>query len=86
MEPSIALTIFSGAAISSGLMMALYFILVRKENKWGDVTVGLLFLALVMRLSKSLFSYVFQGSSMIGISFGLLGSVLMGPLLFLYFK
>lgn len=86
MEPSTALTIFSGAAISSGLMMALYFILVRKENKWGDMTVGFLFLALVMRLSKSLFSYVFHGSSMMGISFGLLGSILMGPLLFLYFK
>nr|WP_293301911.1 AraC family transcriptional regulator [Allomuricauda sp.] len=85
MEPSVALTIFSGAAISSGLMMVLYFLLVRNENKWGDLAVGLLFLALVMRLSKSLFSYVFHGSSVVGISFGLLGSVLMGPLLFLYF-
>ncbi len=66
--------------------MVTYFIWIRKEHKLLDTTLGLLFFAIGLRISKSIFYYVFWGISAIGVAFGFLGFASIGPLLLLYFK
>lgn len=86
MNTNVALTMFSGIAISSCLFMSIYFLFFKKENKFLDTTIGLLFLAVAIRVSKSLFSYLFNGMSLTTISIVLLVYTMIAPLLFFHFK
>ncbi|MCL6274549.1 AraC family transcriptional regulator [Muricauda sp. 2012CJ35-5] len=84
--PLVLLTIFTGIAIACGLFLIGYVFLIRKDNQTSDILLGLLFIAVVLRLSKSLFAFVFSVNSLTGISFGLLGAMTIAPLLLLYFE
>lgn len=86
MNATAALTMFSGIAVSSCFFMSIYFLFVRKENRFLDTTIGLLFIAVAIRISKSLFSYLFNGMSLTEISIGLLVYTTIAPLLLLHFK
>lgn len=86
MNTNVALTMFSGIALSSCLFMSIYFLFVKKENRFLDTTVGLLFIAVAIRISKSLFSYLFSGMSLTTISIVLLAYTMIAPLLLFHFK
>lgn len=66
--------------------MITYFLFIKKENRLIDLSLGLLFLAITFRISKSVFYYVFSGISTLGVGIGFFGFALIGPLLLLYFK
>ncbi|OUR97617.1 hypothetical protein A9Q86_15490 [Flavobacteriales bacterium 33_180_T64] len=66
--------------------MITYFIIIKQEHKLIDLSLGLLFLAIALRILKSVFYYVFDGVSAIGVAFGFLGFAAIGPLLYFYFK
>ena len=86
MEQSLSLTIFSSIAAVNCLFMTTYFIVIRKEHKIRDMSLGLLFLAIAIRISKSILSYALVDISYLGMALGLLGIAVMGPLILLYFK
>lgn len=86
MTVSIALIIFSSVGIISCLYMITYFLFIKKENKLLDLSLGLLFLAITLRVSKSVFYYVFSGISTLGVGIGFFGFASIGPLLYFYFK
>ena len=86
MDQSISLTIFSSVAVVSCLFMMTYFIVIRKENKVRDLSLGLLFFAIAIRIAKSIFTYSLINISYFGMAFGLLGIAVMGPLILLYFR
>ena len=66
--------------------MITYFLFIKKENILLDLSLGLLFLAITLRVSKSVFYYVFSGISTLGVGIGFLGFASIGPLLYFYFK
>jgi len=86
MTLSIALIIFTSIALVASIFMVTYFLMVKKENKKIDISLGLLFLAITLRISKSVFYYVFPDLSFIGVGLGFLGFASIGPLLYFYFK
>ena len=86
MTVSIALIIFSSVGLISCLYMITYFLFIKKENKLLDLSLGLLFLAITLRVSKSVFYYVFSGISTLGVGIGFFGFASIGPLLYFYFK
>jgi AraC-like DNA-binding protein len=66
--------------------MITYFVVIKQEHRITDITLGFLFLAITLRLLKSVFYYVFDGVSALGVAFGFLGFASIGPLLYFYFK
>lgn len=86
MTITIALIIFSSIGLISCLYMITYFLFIKKENRLLDLSLGLLFLAITLRVSKSVFYYVFSGVSTLGVGIGFLGFAAIGPLLYFYFK
>lgn len=68
------------------MFMITYFLFIKKENKFIDLSLGLLFLAINLRISKSVVYYVFSEISTLGVGIGFLGFASIGPLLFFYFK
>ncbi|MGG5486514.1 helix-turn-helix domain-containing protein [Meridianimaribacter flavus] len=84
MDTSIALIVFSSIAVTSCVFLASYFLFIRKESKLQDLTLGLLFIAIALRILKSIFYYVLPEISPIGTALGFLGFALIGPLTFTY--
>ncbi len=82
----IALTIFSSISVATCIFLILYFLFIRKENPFHDTVLGLLFLAIAIRISKSIIYYVFSGIDTIGVALGFLGFSSIGPLFLLYFN
>jgi len=66
--------------------MVTYFLLIKNEHRLKDLSLGLLFLAIAFRISKSVIYYVFSEISNFGIGVGVLGFASIGPLLYFYFK
>ena len=86
MNISIALIILSSISITICLFMVTYFLFIRNENKLQDLSLGFLLLAITLRISKSIFYYIFPDLSATGVAFGFLGFASMGPLLLFYFR
>ncbi len=82
----IALTIFSSISVATCLFLILYVLFIRKENSFHDIILSLFFLAIALRISKSILYYIFSGIDTIGVALGFLGFSSIGPLLLLYFK
>ncbi|MEP5612280.1 MAG: AraC family transcriptional regulator [Cyclobacteriaceae bacterium] len=83
MEIFVLLALFSGIAVSACLFIAGYFFLVNNERLIQRV-LGLLFLAIALRIGKSVFYYLIPDMSLLGISLGFLGLSTIGPWLWLY--
>lgn len=66
--------------------MITYFLFIKKENRLTNRILGLLFLAITFRISKSVVYYVFSEISTLGVGIGFLGFASIGPLLLFYFK
>lgn len=86
MNTSIILIVFSSISVTSCFLLASYFLFIRKENKQHDLTLGLLFVAIALRITKSIFYYILTGISSFGTGAGFFGFALIGPLAFTYFS
>lgn len=86
MTTAIALIIFSSIALVTCMFLVTYFLFIKKEHKLIDLSLGLLFFAIALRISKSIFYYVFLEISTEGVGLGFLGFASIGPLLYFYFK
>lgn len=83
MEIFILLALFSGVAVAACAFIAGYFFFVNNERLIQRI-LGFLFLAIALRVGKSVFYYLIPDMSLLGISMGFLGLSTIGPLLWLY--
>ncbi|WP_298902944.1 helix-turn-helix transcriptional regulator [uncultured Psychroserpens sp.] len=86
MNSAIVLIMFSGVAVTSCGFLASYFLFIKNEHKVKDVTLGLLFIAIALRISKSIFYYALPEISAIGVGIGFFGFACIGPLALVYFS
>lgn len=86
MNTSIALIVFSSIAVTSCGFLASYFLFIKNEDKLKDYTLGLLFIAIALRIAKSIFYYALPEISSLGVATGFLGFACIGPLTLMYFN
>lgn len=86
MSISIALIIFSSISVTSCGFLASYFLFIKKEHKLKDLTLGFLFIAIALRIAKSIFYYTLPEISTLGIALGFFGFACIGPLALTYFS
>ncbi|MEP1093634.1 MAG: AraC family transcriptional regulator [Cyclobacteriaceae bacterium] len=77
------LALFSGIAVSACIFIAVYFFFINNERLIQRI-LGFLFLAIALRIGKSVFYYLIPDMSLLGISVGFVGLSSIGPLLWLY--
>lgn len=85
MDLLLILSFLSGIAIPGGLLLAIYFYYVRKENKLKQTLLALLFVSLAVRCSKSFFCFSLNLPEL-GMAISYLGLACIGPLTWLYVK
>jgi len=66
--------------VINGLFLTGYFLLGKRGNRYVNVYLGLLLLALVVRIGKSVFFYFDSGLNGVYIHIGLLGCAAIGPM------
>lgn len=85
MNTSLFLIIFSSVAVTSCGFLASYFLFIKKEDRFKDIILGLLFIAIAFRISKSIFYYALPEVSPFGVGLGFFGFACIGPLALTYF-
>lgn len=86
MNVSLVLAIFSSIAVTSCAFLASYFLFIKKEHKLKDSALGFLFIAIALRIVKSIFYYILPEIATIGIAIGFFGFACIGPLALTYFS
>ena len=77
---------FSALGAFNGLLVGLYFLLFAKPKHLSNTLLGALFLALSVRVGKSVFFYFYDSIADTYIQFGLFACWLIGPFLYYYTK
>ncbi|MDT0607781.1 helix-turn-helix domain-containing protein [Croceitalea rosinachiae] len=77
---------FSAIGAFNGLLVGLYFVFFIKPKNLSNKLLGALFLALSVRVGKSVFLYFYDTIADVYIQFGLFACWLIGPLLFYYVR
>ena len=77
---------FSALGAFNGIFLAAYFLFFARPKHSSHRYLGLLFLALSVRVGKSVFFYFYYSLAEIFIQIGLLACWMIGPLLYLYVK
>jgi len=77
---------FSALGAFNGILVGLYFLFFAKPKHLSSTLLGCLFLALSVRVGKSVFFYFYDRIADIYIQFGLFACWLIGPFLFYYVK
>ena len=85
MNTSLFLIIFSSVAVTSCVFLASYFLFIKKEDWFKNIILGLLFVAIAFRISKSIFYYALPEVSPFGVGLGYFGFTCIGPLALTYF-
>lgn len=80
------LGIFCGIAVAIGIFLSTYFLAIKPQNKLPERLLGFLFLAITIRLSKSIWYFIFYEVAPLGLMVGYMGLASIGPLLYLYVK
>ena len=80
------LGIFAGVAVATGLFLAYYFIVVKGKPRVENTVIGLLFVAIALRVGKSIAFFIFYDMVASGLAMGFLGLASMGPLLLIYIR
>ncbi len=80
------LGLFCGAASLSGLALSINFFLNKRQKSLSHVFLGVLFLAVSVRLSKSIWYFILYDVAEWGLIAGFLALSIMGPALLLYIK
>jgi AraC-like DNA-binding protein len=84
MNTLILLGAFSGIAVTVSIFLASYFLFIRTEDRVRNSLLGVLYLAVALRIGKSIFYYLMDGMDAIGVALGFLGLASIGPALLLY--
>ncbi|MEQ9405169.1 MAG: AraC family transcriptional regulator [Cyclobacteriaceae bacterium] len=83
MNTFVLLALFSGIAVTACLFAACYFFFVNNE-RLVQISLGVLFFSLALRIGKSIFYYLIPEMSLLGISIGFLGLSMTGPALWMH--
>lgn len=78
------LGVFAGIAVTTGLFLAAYLIFIRKDDKIGNYFLGALFVAVSLRVGKSIAYYLLPTMADEGVATGFFGLSLIGPLTLFY--
>lgn len=85
MDKNIALFgIFCGIAVATSFFLAIYFLFIKKKDHYNNNLLGLLFIAIGLRIGKSIAYFIFVDVISVGLALGYLGLASIGPLIFLY--
>lgn len=82
----ILLGIFSGIAVATNFYLASYFLFVRKKDPYKNNLLGFLFIAIGLRIAKSIAYFIFIDVISVGLALGYLGLSSIGPLVYLYIR
>ncbi|THV59209.1 AraC family transcriptional regulator [Flagellimonas alvinocaridis] len=85
MKDFLFLAFFSGIAIALGFLISFYLLFVRNEQRFKLKFLGFLFMALSLRIVKSILFFSGEIPNL-AVAIGYLGLSCIGPLLWLYFK
>lgn len=85
MKDFLFLAFFSGIAIALGFLISFYLLFVRSEQRFKLKFLGFLFMALSLRIVKSIMFFSGEIPNL-AVAIGYLGLSCIGPLLWLYFK
>ena len=77
---------FSALGAFNGILVGLYFLLFARPKHLSNIFLGALFLALSVRVGKSVFFYFYDTIADVYIQFGLFACWLIGPFLFYYVR
>jgi AraC-like DNA-binding protein len=80
----LTLFFFSGIGILNSVFFSVWLFVTRRGNKLSNTILAFLLLALVVRVAKSIFYFLLDGVSIAYINAGLVGKMMIGPLLLLY--
>ncbi|RKE95246.1 helix-turn-helix domain-containing protein [Ichthyenterobacterium magnum] len=80
------IAVFCLLAIANALFLVFVFLKKRPFKTYADIFISLLLIALALRISKSIFYYLFFNISSLYISIGLMGKLAIGPFLLLFVK
>lgn len=80
----LTLFFFSGIGILNSLFFSVWLAVTRRGNKLSNRLLALLLIAFVVRVAKSIFYFLLDGVHIAYINAGLVGKVMIGPLLLLY--
>ncbi len=78
------LGVFCGAASLSGILLAIHFFVGRKGGGRLGTLLGILFLAISMRVAKSVWHYIFFDYGTLGVIQGFVFLTMIGPAVFSY--
>ena len=80
------LGMFAGIAVASSLFLAFYFFYLKKDNNLNLKLLGLVFVAIALRVAKSIWFFILYDVAPIGLAIGFLGLASIGPLTYLYIR
>ncbi len=80
----LTLFFFSGIGILNSLFFSVWLFMTKQGNKLSNRLLALLLIAFVVRVAKSIFYFLLDGVHIAYINAGLVGKVMIGPLLLLY--
>lgn len=80
----LVLFFFSGIGILNSLFFSAWLLVTKRGNKLSNRLLALLLMAFVVRVAKSIFYFLLDGVHIAYINAGLVGKVMIGPLLLLY--
>lgn len=86
MNDLILLGLFAGIAVAISLFLGAFFLFIKEKDKFQNNILGLLFIAVGLRISKSIFYFIFDYTVLIGLAVGLFALASIGPLLYLYIR
>ncbi|MEQ8927200.1 MAG: AraC family transcriptional regulator [Fulvivirga sp.] len=78
------LGVFAGVAVATGIFLSTYLIFIRKEQVLKNRLLGLIFLAIALRVGKSIAFFILRDMAAIGLALGFLGLASIGALTYLY--
>lgn len=80
----LTLFFFSGIGILNSLFFSVWLFVTKRGNKLSNRLLAVLLIAFVVRVAKSIFYFLLDGVDIAYINAGLVGKVMIGPLLLLY--
>ncbi len=78
------LGVFAGIAVAMALFLASYLAFIRKDDPIKNGLLGFLFVAVALRIGKSIIFYILYDMAAVGLAAGFLGLASIGPLLLVY--
>lgn len=80
----LTLFFFSGIGILNSLFFSVWLFVTKRGNRLSNRLLAILLIAFVIRVAKSVFYFLLDGVHIAYINVGLVGKVMIGPLLLLY--